>query len=89
MAIPYTWSASPFSDSHVKRGRIDIACGLNVGRFGFQEIVHRVAVHRLAAAGSPRLPIEIDQSGLCRILIARAPLKQYRPGDKRQFVIFL
>ena len=89
MAIPYTWSASPFSESHESAVESTSPAGLNVGRFGFQEIVHRVAVHRLAAAGSPRLPIEIDQSGLCRILIARAPLKQYRPGDKRQFVIFL
>ena len=43
------------------RGRIVVAVGLNVRGLGFEQVVHRVAVHLRGAAGAPRLAVEADQ----------------------------
>ena len=70
-------------------GGIGAAGGFDVGRLGFEQVVHGVAVHFGGAAGAPGLAVEVNQPGLGRILVARAAGDQHRSIDKRQFVIFL
>ena len=57
--------------------------------FGFELIVHGVAVHGSGAAGTPSLAVEADQSSFGGVLIARATVNEHRAVDEGQLVILL
>ena len=72
-----------------ERGGIVVARCLNVRGFGFEQIVHGVAVHFRGAAGAPGLAVEADEAGLGGIFVARAAGNEHRAGDEGQLVVFL
>ena len=60
-----------------------------MGGFGFEEVVHGVAVHFGGAAGAPGLAVEADEAGFGRVFIAGAAGDEDGAGDEGELVVFL